>query len=338
MLLIVSTAALADTVIIPEGTTSIEEEAFSGCSAINKAYVPDSVTSIGAEAFSGCGEALWIITEPGSTATDYSMNNQIDYSAGTQYRALLVCQTYPGTKRELEGPATDQQAMYGCLTNMDTTKFTVRACSNLGSEEIISAIGDTFSTTNENDVSLFYYSGHGDENGNLICADKDFTLLSPSTLKSSLDRIPGRKIIIVDACYSGILIDEDASMLLEGTNANEARSFVTFFQSVFRRRMRGMFNDDPYFVITAAHANEESMEAQIENSVMGLFTYGFCLGCGWNGINDSRHELLADQNGDRAVSIQEAFEYARQIPARYDVEQTAAVWPADCRWFAPFRR
>jgi len=42
------------TVIIPDGTTTINGNAFYNCTSITSITIPDSVTSIGANAFNGC--------------------------------------------------------------------------------------------------------------------------------------------------------------------------------------------------------------------------------------------------------------------------------------------
>ena len=58
----------ARNVIIPDGMTSISEQAFSGCSNLTSIKIPDSVTSIGMSAFSGC-RSLTNITIPESVTS-----------------------------------------------------------------------------------------------------------------------------------------------------------------------------------------------------------------------------------------------------------------------------
>ena len=57
--------AIQGAVTIPEGITSIESSAFSGCSSLISIAIPDSVTSIGGYAFYNCG-SLTSITIPDS--------------------------------------------------------------------------------------------------------------------------------------------------------------------------------------------------------------------------------------------------------------------------------
>ena len=55
-------------ITIPEGVTSIRESTFYGCSSLTSINIPDGVTSIGGEAFSGCS-ALTNITIPDSVTS-----------------------------------------------------------------------------------------------------------------------------------------------------------------------------------------------------------------------------------------------------------------------------
>lgn len=335
---------------LPESLSEIGDEAFAGCSALNVVSVPENVSVIGENAFSGCGEALLIVTGAGCEAVvNYARANMVDYRAGTQYRALLIGQMYTdSTVESLNGPVNDVQAMQ---TRLSQIGWEVTAKSDLTAEGIRTWIGSAFGGSTENDVSLFYYSGHGEMDGSLVGADGKE--LAPESLREAMDSIPGRKVIIVDACYSGKLIEEEGGqkkgVQLRGTGAktdpadeNEAaEAFVNSFQAAFKPRLRGALNANNYFVITAARANEASEEQYISSGgrtrVMGVFTYYLCKGIGYDGISDRQTALKADTNGDGAVSIQEAYEYAAANALAQTANQHAAVWPGGCKWFAPFR-
>ena len=355
-------------VSLPDGLISIGEAAFADCGNLLTVTIPDSVSSIGNGAFDGCSEALLMVCQPDSYAVNYARDNQLDYQAGTVYRALVIGQTYRGTVHALKGPANDLNAVRSCLSSMTCTAWNVSARSNLTADAIISAVSSTFSGATKNDVSLLYYSGHGVEDGSLVGQDIEY--VTPAMLKQALDQIPGRKVVVVDACYSGQLITnekteitsvsvalsndteilsnstgdnktEDADDAEDEENVNGAAQFISSFQSTFRRKTRGALNSDHYFVITAARGDQASGEGSISvgssSKVMGYFTYSFCLGCGFNGVNNMSVSLAADRNGDGAVSLQEANSFAAARAATYNPDQMAVVWPSGCTWFAPFR-
>ncbi|MBQ8836837.1 MAG: leucine-rich repeat protein [Clostridia bacterium] len=57
-----------DTVVIPEGVTSIGDRAFSGCSTLASIVIPEGVTSIGRCAFSDCNKLTSIVIPEGVTS------------------------------------------------------------------------------------------------------------------------------------------------------------------------------------------------------------------------------------------------------------------------------
>ena len=129
---------------------------------------------------------------------------------------------------------------------------------------------------------------------------RDLAEITPSQLRSALDEIPGRKVIIVDACYSGNLIEDtngansngSSQLLMTTGNVAETESekepvvseeteapmdgptmfqteefsemFTQAFLSEFTKHRRSAFvGSSGYYVMTAASALQESEENQI---------------------------------------------------------------------------
>lgn len=351
--------ATAEEIQIPEGTTNIEQQAFLGCESIEKVWIPQSVKVIGQEAFKGCSQLreiivasvetqieedalndcetnLWLHCKPESAAADYARFNNFDYDADTHYRALIIGQNYTGTNMVLYGPSNDASAVRFCLTEMEKTSWSVTQKTNLTAQGILNTISSTFGAATEDDVSLIYFSGHGDTDGSLI--GSDILPVTPNALRKQLDVIPGRKIIIVDACYSGQLIDNSQSMLLMAPKGD----FCSSFMSAFSRQSKGVLNTGNYFVIVSSGPRELSEEGNVysgtSTKILGYFTFALCRGLGWDGVTSRAIDTRADLDSNGAVSIIEAATYASREASGYNDSQHAAWWPQDSDWFAPFRK
>ena len=352
--------ARGDSLMIPQGTERIEEEAFRDCAALTSLELPENLTTIGDRAFYGCGalkevvcpgtlesigeaafdncaEALYFICPPDSEAARWAENSGFDWNAGTTCRALVIGQTYPDTEFSLKGPATDHAAVAGCLGCFGRTSYTVTTAENLTSDGIISAVSTAFSGATKNDISLFFYAGHGMEGGYLL--GSELGLLEPARLRNALDSIPGRKVIIIDACYSGALIKTRGGSK-DGKEA--ADEFTKTFIQAFSERKRGVFTANDYYVIVACGEDEECREGNIYpgaygSKQMGFFTYSLCRGLGWDGVYSVAGSMYADRNHDNAVTIDEAFQYAYDYALSKNSNQHAMVYPQNCNAFSPFR-
>lgn len=233
------------------------------------------------------------------------------------YRALLIGNTYPGASNNLPGPDNDLFSMLTILNSMNETPFITRSAQNLTAGGIQAAIATTFADAQPTDVSLFYYSGHGDTSGALVGTNS--TLLSVYGLRTALQNVPGMKIVILDCCYSGNAIGRSAA------SQNEAAAFNRAVIRAFAAQSRSSENlaDQGYIVLTACRKD------QISNTItdysgytyFGAFTYSLCYGSGYD---EWQRELLgympADTNGDSAVTlseaisgIQERIAYIRQL-------------------------
>jgi len=318
-------------VVIPDGAEAIGAGAFQDCAALAEASIPASVASIGSDAFDGCAPALLIRTEADSAAMQYAASNLIDYQADTVYRALLIGEcAYSNESYVLNGPASDIVSMQAALTQHPATPYQCDVRKNLTRDEIISAIGETFADAKEQDVSLFYYSGHGAANGILVGIDHYG--LSAANLRILLDRVPGRKIVIIDACYSGAMIGKSVS-------ADTAETFTQGFLSAFSMKSRANLATDGYYVITAARGTELSYEMALSSGrYYGLFTYHLVNGLGYDYYHQKPGSTLADTNGDGVVSIHEAHLYAQAEAYEDYSEQTAQVYPENCTYQSLVRK
>ncbi|MBQ8162297.1 MAG: caspase family protein [Clostridia bacterium] len=331
-----------DVLVLPEGVRAIGDRAFFGCSNLAKVVLPESLEAIGGDAFANCPASMLFVCPTGSPAEAWARQSGFDWSAGTVCRALVIGQDYAGTDAALYGPPNDRTAMVNCLKHLDEMDYLVEEKINLTGNGILEAIGSTFSGATEQDISLFYYSGHGNSSGSLI--GSDYRPVTPARLRAALDQIPGRKVVIVDTCHAGYLLDTEP--LKEKSRVGDIQSpdaFVQSFLGAFSLRSRGTPPGGAYYMMVSCQAWEDSVEGYIgageRGKTMGLFTYALCKGLGWDGVADAVTDRAADKNADRVVSFKEAFVYARDLAAEWNVEQNAGIQPqtAASDAFSPFR-
>lgn len=335
------------TITLKSGLTSIESNCFYGCSNLYAITIPKTVSSIGTDCFTGCPGDFVIRTTAGSYAMEWARDHHVDFQADTHYRALVIGQTYDDMDEEtqLRGPLEDMQMMEQCLTRSSKTPYSVNVRHDLTASQILSEIDACFGAAQDQDVSLFYYSGHGiyspgeSSHGALYGADAH--IVTASELRQKLDQIRGRKIIILDSCHSGALITVESGTMARAVNngQNAASGFVNAFISAFSAQSRSADDYSRYYIITAAAEDEKSYEYifQDENGERssGLFTSTFVKGLGYDWWTGNYESLNADSNKNGAVSFREAYEYVKKETA--DGRQNCQVFPSDCNWMGIIR-
>ena len=288
------------------------------------------------------------------------------------YRALLIGNTYTGESNELPGCENDVDGMRTMLGRMTATPYSVTVKKNIRAEEILSSISSTFGNASYNAVSLFYYSGHG---ANSVGADGNptsyhaalvgtfQTYVSIARLKTELDKIPGKKVIIIDACHSGQFIARDGTVTQVSSSAFNSQVVNLFANddqlsgdvsrtavvlaadgsellseeapAFIDRADDTNFAKSGYYVITACRSEEKSVSTGYDSNgdgkidrYFGLFTYGLCYGNGWNlARNSAISSLNADLNKDSKVTLYEAYVYAKVMAQSHNPNQTAQIWP-----------
>ena len=331
--------------ILEEGVFKIGDNAFCNCNNLRIIRLPSSLESIGTGAFDDCGEILYFVCPKGSISSAWARSNSYDWNSDTVCRALIIGNNYTGTDMVLLGPTNDMHAVAFCLRQLHTTKYTVSEKANLTADGILSAIKTAFSSATEDDISFFYFSGHGDVDGSILGSDLSY--LSPSMLRNCLDSIPGRKIIIVDTCYSGALLDVIESDMLENSNlklrtsAVNSSDFASSFVRAFTVMTRSSTSNGNYYIMASCQSTEKAEEAYISSGnsgrYMGYFTYALCTGCGWDGVQNRSSYQAGDTNNDEIVSFNEAFVYAYDWALSMNPKQHAVASPSNCTYFSPFR-
>lgn len=165
-------------------------------------------------------------------------------------------------------------------------------------------VDDTFAGAKDRDTALIYLSTHGllaeeagEQRMSLLLSDgEEEERLGPETLKTILDRVPGQKILILDACHSGAVIGCGGG---EGTN---------------------WFEDDTCRVLVSSGALEDSWFWNMETD--GYTGTGYFTSAMDSALRASDPEQI-DPNGSGYVSLEELTVRLRKIHGA----STVYCWP-----------
>lgn len=166
---------------------------------------------------------------------------------------------------------------------------------NASKDRVLRALTQSFSKAGKQDLVLFYFSGHGIQNG--FCTYDTNCAYGRYITYDDLKRIysqckANRKLIFADACYSGAIRGESKSQSPKNSFANQ--HLLCFLSS---------------------RTNETSMERPGMDN--GFFTT--CLLEGLQG--------KADRNGDHRITARELFDYVHPNVVRIsDDWQHPVMW------------
>jgi len=226
------------------------------------------------------------------------------------------------------GPSNTEFSEIWYTTDWDATK-----------SNILQKVAYIFSEADYNDVSYFYFTGHGIWVNNIsyLCPTEVnyfsplTTYISVDELEAALSAIPGTKVIFLDTCHSGGFIGKGKEEII--VSQEELESFNDEIISIFSQtEYKGLLTTNQYKVLTSCHYYQGCIELYptVPGTFdpFGVFTMGLCEGCGYSG------SYPADTNLDTKVSLQEAYLYTKnwvaeldtQIP-HIDITQDIQVYP-----------
>ena len=173
------------------------------------------------------------------------------------------------------------------LINYDATKA-----------NILQGILDVFGEADDNDMSYFYYSGHGGLRGGIpIITSTDYdshTVITVHELEEHLSMIPGTKIIFLETCHAGNFIDKNNDIALEP----------------FDEFSLDLLNKDSYQVLASSAGDEYTWDSP-NGSYFCRYLIEGCV------------DLQADKNEDEIVDISELYQYIKLNVTK----QTVQIYP-----------
>ena len=252
-------------------------------------------------------------------------------SSKTKYRALLIGNSNY-SYNPLPNHKTDVKAMQGLLTKSLTTKYSVTAKYDCSAGSILSGIKSAFSGAKSNDVSLFYYGGHGLQYNGALCG-VDGKFVYPTQLRDALLKVPGKVIVILECCHSGSMISDNSSEE-ESSDLSDFNKAIVNALSDYTIPVisedgaepnDGELRESKFIVLTACQKYEESWNwwyyGSYADQSFGTFTKAMFngLGCRWSsGIYSG--SAPCDKNKDGIASLGECYTYIYNNATRLNQE------------------
>lgn len=244
---------------------------------------------------------------------------------GVAYRALLIGNSNYAGQNFLDGPQNDVRDMQAM---MKTQKYQnerfrqISVCQDLTGDQMRQEIKKLYTSgIQKNDVTFFYFSGHGlsyEGTSYLVGLDADVSTsgaISVDELRRLLDPIPGKVVVILDSCYSGGFIGKGKAQSAAGYNQQVL--------SAFEESAKANLATSKYTVITACRGNQLSVsmglpDAEGNVKAVGLASALLMEGAGYNCMSGSSIKQYADTNRDKKITVSECVKYVRKNVDRID--------------------
>ncbi len=262
--------------------------------------------------------------------------------AAAKYRALLIGESnYSSTSASnLSGPANDITVMQRMLQNMKKP-YSVSKRSNQTKSQILSAITSTFKGATSNDVSLFYYSGHGvtssgTYSGALYAVDGN--TITTAELAAALKKVPGKVIVLLDSCGSGAAVTKDGSVMTMDADVFASSVYNAFAAADTTINAKsGELATSKFIVMCAAAKGQYSYDASISGSMYGgMFTYNLAKGAGCSyPYGYYSGSMPADYNSNGRLTLAELYRY---VNSKVSSSQTTVVYPSTSSTYNVFLR
>ena len=186
------------------------------------------------------------------------------------YLVAVGVSDYPGTDKDLRLPANDAATVQYIYSKNSNAESVLLTNSNATKSAILSKLRSTFAKASENDIIVFFFSGHGSKGA--FCA-YDAQIPYSEIRQAMASSKAKNKMIFADACFSG--------KMRQGRKNTAEQSFNSYNIMLF----------------LSSRGNETSIERRDMKN-------GFFTSCLQKGLRGG-----ADANKDRTITARELFNY-----------------------------
>ena len=186
------------------------------------------------------------------------------------YLVAVGVSDYPGTDKDLRLPANDAATVPYIYSKNSNAESVLLTNSNATKSAILSKLRSTFAKASENDIIVFFFSGHGSKGA--FCA-YDAQIPYSEIRQAMASSKAKNKMIFADACFSG--------KMRQGRKNTAEQSF----------------NNYNIMLFLSSRGNETSIERRDMKN-------GFFTSCLQKGLRGG-----ADANKDRTITARELFNY-----------------------------
>lgn len=191
-----------------------------------------------------------------------------------------------------------------------------------------------------NDITLFYYSGHGASSdiekyrGALVGTDD--TIVTVNDVQKFLDKVPGTVVVALDCCLAGQYIQpksfstSDSSSTISPTLFNQSVISAFSGSGMMTKALPDSPQKSKYKIITSCKPMENSTTGTVYGEPISLFSYLFAMGGGFNFDTKATGSMLADTNKDKVATLKELQTYInKQAIALNIITQSVMIWPTN---------
>lgn len=254
---------------------------------------------------------------------------------------------YGNEKRNLEYPANDVKELVELFLQQPNYKVVIDTLINSAATttNIKKSFDRVSARIRENDLFLFYYSGHG-HNFELelfrFNATQPETILRKDTLAHWIGDLKGGKMILLDACHSYSIIDPSVNAAYPESNISRGGGVDinpdTLEKNLSDILFQTMRPQKIYFAGASSFSNVESFEEKYIFKKHGIFTQALidCLR-GYESLPapNTGAVFKPDKNNDGFISFEEMEDYvtnAVQIYSLWEHEKDPRVREQRPRW------